>query len=470
MTVRSGDTIVAIASPSGGGERGVLRLSGPQAGTWVARRLKLSGGASFPKERAVFSARFFDGVGEQPCLVLWMPGPRSYTREDVVELHLPGAAPLLRAALSAMLSDGARAALAGEFTRKAFENGRLDLTRAEGVLELIEASDGAERRAAGELLRGGLSRRVGDLREGLDDLRALAEASLDFDEEDTGHVEGAVLDAGFEQARSRLAEALEWEVARPAVRGLARVGLLGAPNAGKSSLFNALLGAEAALVADARGTTRDTLEGTWSIDGESDRGLEVQLLDFPGLDEFARGTDAAAQAQASRRSGDLDVVLWVVDARVGFDADAWSKLRGGALANTPVVLVWNQVDRGPGEPVGGWEAGWPSGGGVGPIAWVPTSAALDALGSAAKLGRAVRSALDGGHSGVARELSARHAAALEHSGAALERGARAFAEGLPLDLVASELRAAVDALDDVLGQTTPEVLLDRIFGRFCIGK
>jgi tRNA modification GTPase len=121
MSVASGDTIVAIASPPGGATRGVLRLSGARAGEWAAARLERPDGTPFPRERAVFDARFDDGVGTQPCLVLWMPGPGSYTREDVVELHLPGAAPLLQAALRALLGDGARAAVAGEFTRRAFE-------------------------------------------------------------------------------------------------------------------------------------------------------------------------------------------------------------------------------------------------------------------------------------------------------------------------------------------------------------
>jgi tRNA modification GTPase len=464
MSPASGDTIVAIASPPGGGLRGVLRLSGPRALALAAGRLERPQGQPCPTRRAVFEARFDDGVGTQPCLVLWMPGPGSYTREDVVELHLPGAVPLLQAALRVLLGDGARAALAGEFTRRAFENGRLDLTRAEGVLELIEATDAAEQRAAAALLRGGLAGRVEALRGGLDDLRALAEASLDFDEDDTGHVDAEVLERGFERADERLAEALAWEVARPAARSLPRVGLVGAPNAGKSTLFNALTGSDAALVADRRGTTRDTLEATWTL-GAADAGgpARVELLDFPGLDAAAAGTDAAAQERAHELLGGLDLLLWVIDARQGVcaaEGERVEQLAGGR----PRIALWNQVDRGPAAPAPADRALLEE------LPWVPTGCGPAGTVGLDTLARHLRAALGGRAHSVARELSGRHAAALADARSALGRARATWSAGQPLDLVAVELRGAVDALDDVLGRTSPEDLLDRIFSRFCIGK
>lgn len=469
MSVAAGDTIVAIASPPGGGARGVLRLSGPRAGEWAGARLSRSDGSGFPRERAVFDARFNDGVGSQPCLVLWMPGPASYTREDVVELHLPGAVPLLQAALRALLGDGARAAVAGEFTRRAFENGRLDLTRAEGVLELIEATDAAEQRAAAALLRGGLAGRVEALRAGLDDLRALTEASLDFDEDDTGHVDADVLEAGFERADERLAEALAWEVARPATRALPRVGLIGAPNAGKSSLFNALAGEAAALVADRRGTTRDILEVRWVLGGGSGPGEveggpeQVELLDFPGLDPEARGTDAAAQERARELLRGVDLVLWVIDARRGVGSAEAEQVRA-LVGERPCLALWNQVDRGPERP------GPEDHRALAGLEVILTSAGPGVPQGLVELGSAVRGSLGSGAPSVARELSGRHAAALAEARAGLGRARASWGADLPLDLVAMDLRGAVDALDGVLGRTSPEDLLDRIFGRFCIGK
>jgi tRNA modification GTPase len=169
-------TIAAIASPPGGALRGILRLSGP-ASAALARAV-LASSPRLPATRTALRDRFDDGAGTQPVLALWMPGPRSYTREDVLELHLPGAEPLLGRALGRLLELGATPAQPGEFTRRAFLNGRLDLTRAEAVLELVEATNDAERRAATRLLAGGLAERVAALRDALDDVRALAEASL----------------------------------------------------------------------------------------------------------------------------------------------------------------------------------------------------------------------------------------------------------------------------------------------------
>src|SRR5262245_53308739 len=184
-----------------------------------------------------------------PLLLLWMPGPRSFTREDVAELHLPGSPPLLDAALERVLALGATPAEPGEFTRRAFLSGRIDLTRAEGVLALVGARDDRERRAGAALLAGGLADRIEALRDRLEDLRALCEASLDFDERDTGHVPEGEIEERLAGVRAALAEAHAFEVARASPGGEPRVVLTGAPNAGKSSLFNRLAGAERALVA-----------------------------------------------------------------------------------------------------------------------------------------------------------------------------------------------------------------------------
>ena len=256
-------TIAAISSPPGAALRGILRLSGPSTRDLVNAALVTGAqpdsmlGVDSP--RRVFSAGFDDGIGTQPALVFWMPGPHSYTREDVVELHLPGAEPLLRRALSRLLELGATAAAPGEFTRRAFLNGRIDLTRAEGVLELVQSTNDAERRAALRLFDGGLDRRVGALRDALEDVRALCEASLDFDESDTGHVPEEDLIARIDSIGSDLDEAMGWEIARQPPSALPRVHLFGAPNAGKSSLFNALAAPSdgtRALVSEHAGTTR----------------------------------------------------------------------------------------------------------------------------------------------------------------------------------------------------------------------
>src|SRR6185503_3623653 len=283
-------TIAAIATPPGPARRGIVRLSGPRAAELVRATLRDEAPRFDPAlPRLLARGRFDDGRGLQPVLLLWMRAPRSFTREDVAELHLPGAEPLLACALRRLLELGARAARPGEFTRRAFLNGRLDLSRAEGVLALTEAGNEAERAAAALLLDGGLDQRAAALRERLLDL---CEASLDFDESETGHVPHAELVELLEEAGAAVSEALAWETRRAAPSTRARVLLVGAPNAGKSSLWNALTGGRA-LVSPEAGTTRDALVGEWRLPS-----LTCELIDGPGLEPLERAASAPeARAQ-----------------------------------------------------------------------------------------------------------------------------------------------------------------------------
>jgi tRNA modification GTPase len=439
-------TIAAISTPPGPARRGVLRLSGDTAGEVVRALFDAESGTLDLTRRAALRGELDDGRGTQPCLLLWMPGPRSYTTEDVAELHLPGAPPLLAAALERVLAEGVELAQPGEFTRRAFLGGRIDLARAEGVLELVHATSERERRAATALLAGGLSDRVAAIRDGLDGLRALCEASLDFDSDETGHVPTAELIAGFDRAGAALEEALAWETAREPEDGRPRVVLTGAPNAGKSSLFNRLTG-ERAIVDPHAGTTRDTLRGTWVVTG-----APVELADVAGEDPAAtRGAAAGAQVLAERAREAADLVLHVVDATVSPAGET----AAGAL------LVWNKVDLAGASPA--------PGGAVAVSA--RTGAGLEALAGAVA-GRLGRSAEGGaGESGgPGRELSARHRAALERGAEALSAARAGLEAGAPLDLVAETLREATAALDEITGETSAEDVLDRIFTSFCLGK
>jgi tRNA modification GTPase len=328
--MNSGTTIAAIASPPGAGERGVLRLSGARTEEFVRATCSTSGEPLRELPRGVHSVRFDDGRGTLPALLFWMPGPRSFTREDVAELHLPGAPALLSVALERLLALGAAPAGPGEFTRRAFVNGRIDLTRAEGVLALVSARDAGERRAATALLFGGLGDRMTALRDTLDGLRSLCEASLDFDETDTGHVPEEDLARGARGVATGLAEALSWEERRTPFAGVAEIVLAGEPNAGKSRLFNRLTAGKA-LVSDHAGTTRDALSGEWRL-----AGLACRLLDTAGVDAAASGPDGDAQELGSRAREAADLVLWVVDATQGEPSPAAAQ--GGRLT------VWNKID------------------------------------------------------------------------------------------------------------------------------
>jgi tRNA modification GTPase len=478
-------TIVAISSPPGGGARAVLRLSGERAGELVAARLQ----RSVPATRGVYPGRIRDAEGGVPCLWFWMPGPHSYTREDVAELHIPGAAPLVDAVLEAFLHDGAALAAPGEFTRRAFENGRLDLTEAEGVLGLIEAADLAAARSAAQLLAGGLKSRVAILREGLDGLRALAEASLDFDTDETGHVATTELKRRALELASNLREALVFEEQRTSSRGRSRIVLAGRPNAGKSSLFNHLAALEltrAALVSELAGSTRDGKHALWNV-----QGVEVELHDAPGFGATALGADPDAQAERladeTRRSA--DIVLWTLPAdalsadlltdraRFPKDATVIPLLTKADLADVQAARRFTEAA---GLDPHGWlwvSSAWGAAG-RGLLTLEARGTASAPLGNLGALSAAVAEALGLVQTGprvsqaasLGRELSTRHRAALRRGLDVLEEAEGALSLGIPLDLVAETLREATAELDAITGQTTAEDLLDRIFAGFCLGK
>lgn len=472
LPAHAADTIAALASPPGAGARAIVRASGPACAALVRACTSLD--ARELGARALREIEFDDGVGAQPGWLLWMRGPRSLTGEDVAEFHLPGNPELARAALARLFALGARSAAPGEFTRRAFLAGKLDLSRAEGVLALVSAENDAERRAASRLLAGELARRVDRARDALADVRALCEASLDFDESETGHVPAAELGALLARADEELALARAEGLARPAESGVARVVLGGAPNAGKSQLFNALTGATAlaagtstgetrtadarahALVSPLAGTTRDSVSARLALSG-----AELELWDTAGFAAPASAVERAAQAHARADRGTAELLVWVVDAAAPLPDPAalLAELAPGAR----VLVAWNKLDLAGArrEP---------------PAEWRADPRLSDWLAISGRTGAGVAelkqrlSVLAASRPGVSRELAARHTAALDRAVAALARGRSALAAAAPLELAAEHFRAATDALDDVLGATTPDDVLGRIFARFCIGK
>ena len=478
-------TIVAISSPPGGGARAVLRLSGARAGEFVAARLQ----CALPAQRGVYPGRFHDDEGGVPCLWFWMPGPRSYTREDVAELHLPGAAPLVEAVLEAFICDGAALAAPGEFTRRAFENGRLDLTEAEGVLGLIEAADLAAARSAAQLLGGGLKSRVAILRDGLEGLRALAEASLDFDTDETGHVATTELKRRAIELASNLREALVFEEQRTSSRGRSRVVLAGRPNAGKSSLFNHLADLDptrAALVSELAGSTRDGKQAMWNV-----AGVEVELHDAPGFMAAVSNVDPDDKAQhlADETRRGADIVLWTLSAdaltpdlladaaRLPQEATVLALLTKADLVDAQAAeLVAHAAGLDPESWLWVSSAWRTAGRGLSSLA--PAAAPKARPGDWSALTRAIADALGLVQTGprvthaasLGRELSTRHRAALRRGLDVLEEAENALSLGISLDLVAETLREATAELDAITGQTTAEGLLDRIFAGFCLGK
>lgn len=402
-----------------------------------------------------------------------MPGPASFTGEDIAEWHLCGAPDLVRAALDRALALGAELARPGEFTRRAFENGRLDLSRAEGVLALVQAQNEGQRRAATALLLGGLSRRVERLREQLVDVRALCEVSLDFDERETGGILRADLAGLVDRARVSLEEALAWEIAREAPSGLPRAVLVGLANAGKSSLFNRLTDASA-LVSELAGTTRDALRRGWQLSGSSAElwdtaGVGSAAGEVPSGDEVAQPDQLARERSRELRRG-ADLWLWIVDASLaGLDLEAEFEALAGAEAPPPTILVLHKSDALLAAQADALFAG-AQGLLRGRIQACIAASSRTGQGLENLAREASRLLTSDAASGEIRELSARHRAALGQARAWVIEAAELFASGAGLDLAAHALRQASDELDQIEGRTTPEDLLDRIFERFCLGK
>ncbi|MGX9721704.1 tRNA uridine-5-carboxymethylaminomethyl(34) synthesis GTPase MnmE [Stenotrophomonas acidaminiphila] len=444
----STDTIIAIASGAAAGGVGILRLSGPLSAA-IARGL----GCPTLQARHAHYARFRDAAGEviDDGIALYFPGPRSFTGEDVVELQGHGSPVVLCQLLARCIELGARQARAGEFSERAFLNGKLDLAQAEAIADLIAAGDVRAARAARRSLDGVFSRRVEDVVEQLVRLRIHVEAAIDFADEPLDTLGGAQVRAGVEQARTALARLrLDAERGRKLRDGLHAV-LIGPPNAGKSSLLNALAGSERAIVTDIAGTTRDTLRETIRIDG-----LELELVDTAGLREGGDAIEREGMRRARAEMQRADLAIVVLDAR---DPEAGRQAIGDAAAQAARRLwIFNKCDLLP--------------------QW-PQRLDDDAIAISAASGQGLEQlharlralAADGAGEGQQGEFSARlrHVQAIARAAAHLD-DADAQLRHDQLELAAEELRLAHDALGEITGRMTADDLLGRIFSSFCIGK
>jgi tRNA modification GTPase len=432
------DTIAAIATPPGRGGIGVVRVSGPRV-VEIAESLL----GTVPAPRVARLATFRDVQGERidEGLALYFPAPNSYTGEPVLELHGHGGPVVMQALLAACLDAGARVAEPGEFTRRAFLEGKLDLAQAEAVADLIDAASRQAARSALRSLSGEFSEAVQALMGQLTELRALTEAMLDFPEEDVDALHRDEAAARLQRIHAGLASLLARSREGSLLRSGVHVVIAGRPNVGKSSLLNRLAGEERAIVTPIAGTTRDVLREPLEIDG-----IPLVLVDTAGL--HAQG-DVIERLGMERTRAELekaDVVLAV------FDATASDAEPSGMPARGLRINVYNKTDLVPGfrPPPGSLAVS------------ARTGAGLERLRQAI-----VRSA-GWGESGettfLARE---RHLRALQ---AASERLDAASAATAHWEFFAEELRLAQAALAEITGQVTAEDLLGEIFGRFCIGK
>ena len=451
------DTIVAPATPPGEGGVGILRLSGAQAESLLASVFRGRVAAPAMLSHRLYHGRLFrlDGTPIDEVLAVIMRAPHSYTREDVVEVHCHGGSHLLRGALDLFLAVGARLARPGEFTQRAFLNGRLDLSQAEAVAALIAARSEQAARAALAQLDGRLSRQLNRYAMELRELLLLLEAHIDFPDDDLGSLDLPLLTARAAAVQVEMTGLLAtFDTGRALREGLS-VLILGRPNVGKSSLLNALLGEARAIVTEIPGTTRDTVEEQLVL-GD----FPLRLIDTAGVRDTLDPIEQEGVRRARDKAAAADLVLLVVDASQPLCAEDRMALALAPPART--VLVLNKSDL-PGAPPAPEYAGF------------PRQVAISARhgNGLVALQKAIVAHLDGG-SGAAGEgvllTERRHREALVVALAALDRFLAAAPAGVPLECLAFELREVLAALGQITGETTPDTILEQIFSRFCIGK
>jgi tRNA modification GTPase len=459
MPFSTADTIVAIATPAGRAGLGVVRLSGSEAstiaGALVSRKKPFAPRyATFCRLSEATTSTTSDAITSDRVVVTFFPGPHSYTGEDVAEISAHGSPLILATIVRRAIAAGARLAEPGEFTLRAFLNGKIDLIQAEAVADLIDAVTPLQARAAFDQLEGTLTRAVGAIEEELFDLTAKLEASLDFPEEGYHFVAREEALAILSRVISSLDALLRQSASGRLLREGAQLAIIGAPNVGKSSLFNALLKADRAIVTDVPGTTRDMLTERASVGG-----LSIALVDTAGVRD---STDAIEREGVSRTLDALrvaDLLLVVIDRSRPISLEDREVLR--LSADRRRLVVANKGDLA--------------------AAWSPQSLGVDdevvvisartRAGLEELLVAAARGLTDGELMRDRPEITnVRHTTLLERARAALDRTEQGIANAVPEEFPLIDLQEAIGALQEITGKRTTDELLQRIFERFCIGK
>ncbi len=468
-----GDTIAAIASAPGAGARGIVRLSGPQVipilqrlapptvsgdGVGLRRPTRYQTVVQGPLEQSVDSPEADRGIRIPVAVQLW-PTRKSYTGEPLAEWHMTGSPPLLEAALALLFRHGARPARPGEFTLRAFLSGRIDLVQAEAVLGVIDAQDRGELLQALEQLAGGVSQPLMRIRSDLMDLLADVEAGLDFVDEGIEFVSNEQLLARIRLARREIDRTIAQATSRSRTRVQPRVVLAGLTNAGKSTLFNALAGRPMALVASERGTTRDWLTAEIALDG-----LALELVDTAGWDRPDSEVDVQMQTAREDQWHKADLVVWCTPADLPAEQRTHNEqLRRELEHSGRIVLdVLTKCDL---------DATDHSPAGENPVTPQVRVSAQSGRGLE-QLRRAVRTFFEErpAESGWLGSTSARCYDSLVEAADSLRQAEQLAMETAGEELIAMELRGALDGLGRILGTVYTEDILDRIFSRFCIGK
>jgi len=462
------DTIVAISTPPGRGGIGVVRLSGPEARSIVAPMLRLK--RDLEPGNAVYGELIEPPTGERldEVVVTFFAKPHSYTTDDVVEISTHGAPVILRHVVEIAVERGARLAEPGEFTLRAFLNGRLDLTQAEAVRDLIDSQTLHQAKVAAQQLGGALSHRLQPIKQSLVELIALLEAGIDFAEDDVSVLPAEQILARMAKVREPLA-ALEKSFAYgKLVHEGFTLAIVGRPNVGKSSLFNRLVERERAIVTATPGTTRDLVSETVSLDG-----IPVRLVDTAGIRDALDEAESIGVRKTLEALADADLALVVLDASAppGSYDNADDHRLLDLVEQRAAVVVENKCDLADTRAGSETRRHTNHEGGGTAIATLRTSALTG--GGIAELRRAILARVGGDFSAQAEAgflTNVRHQGLVRDSLTALDAAERAVQSKLPHEMLLLDLYSALRPLDAITGATTADDILNLIFSRFCIGK
>lgn len=457
------DTIAAIATPPGIGGVGIIRVSGKDSFAIVNTLFKSAGTVPLGERpnRTIQYGTIVDSGSNKTIdevLLLLMHGPHSYTAEDVVEIQCHGGIVPVRQILKLLVNQGVRMAEAGEFTKRAFMNGRIDLTQAEAIIDIIEAKTEDSLSLAVAQLDGTVSKFVSDVREQLIAMIAHLEVTIDYPEEDIEDVTSQEVREQLEPILTHMDELLATANTGRLIRDGIMTVIVGRPNAGKSSLMNALLRENRAIVTDIPGTTRDSIEEFMTIEG-----ISLRLIDTAGIRDTDDTVEALGVERARQYIDKADIVLCVIDASTPLTDEERHIL--GSVSGLNTIVLLNKSDMGlvvSSESIAS----------MGTFTAIETISAKDGEGTAV-LSKWVKELVYGGQvkqTNDAMISNVRHISLMEQAKGQIEQAITSIDAGMPVDFIATDLRSAWELLGDITGDSIRESMVDELFSRFCLGK